>query len=61
MIERDKQIGVRLTAEELAKLDELAERTDRNWSQVMRRLLAAAEVGPSDIRLNEKAVAAEVA
>lgn len=61
MIERDRQIGIRLTAEELAKLDELAERTERNRSQIVRRLLAAAEAAPADIRLSENAAAAEVA
>ena len=52
MMKRESLVVVRLSAEELQKLDALAQRTERDRSKVMRLLLsqAAAYDGP-DIQL----------
>ena len=44
------RIGVRLAETELRRLDEMARRTRRNRSQVVRLLLDQAELGAPDIR-----------
>ena len=49
----ERQIGIRVSASESAKLERLAERTGRNISQVFRLLLAQARAEDlPDIRLD---------
>ena len=50
-LELSVRIGVRLSETELRRLDEMASRTRRNRSQVVRLLLGQAEICTSDIRL----------
>lgn len=54
MNRKDEFIGIRLTAEELAKLDALANATERDRSKVIRLLLAQAQLRPvPDVALRE--------
>jgi predicted transcriptional regulator len=56
MLNRNVMIGVRLTREELAKLDALAAKTERDRSKVVRLLLAQAlALELPDIALRETA------
>ena len=51
---RAKIVGVRLSDTEAKKLDELARKTERTRSQVLRLLLARVEVADLAIRLGRR-------
>ena len=48
-------VGVRMTGDEVAKLDELAQATQRDRSKVLRLLLAQARLDGYEIQLGGKA------
>jgi len=52
---KERFVGVRLTRDEAARLSEIAAKTQRTWSAVLRLLLLQAVVGDApDVRLRSE-------